>query len=221
MFSRMLKLPEACASATTRVSLQIAVHAAAPCPCQVKEQMIEWWGPIIHEYYGATEGLGFTACNTAEWLRTRGTVGKVLLGELHVLDENRQPPRRRARRAVVQDASPFVYFNDPERTQASRSADGTMTTVGDVGYLDDDGFLLPHRPLHLHDHLGRRQHLPAGVREPADHAPAGGRRRRVRRAQRRPRRRGQGGGAAAARREGRRRVRARADRALPSTTWRT
>ncbi|HVQ04813.1 MAG TPA: AMP-binding protein, partial [Burkholderiaceae bacterium] len=97
---------------------------------------------IIHEYYGATEGLGFTACNTAEWLAHRGTVGKVLLGELHVLDENRQPaPKGEPGELWFKTASPFVYFNDPERTQASRSSDGTMTTVGDVGYLDDDGFL--------------------------------------------------------------------------------
>ncbi len=142
MFSRMLKLPEEVRRRYDLSSLQIAVHAAAPCPVQVKEQMIDWWGPIIHEYYGATEGLGFTACNTAEWLAHKGTVGKVLLGELHVLDENRQPaPKGEPGELWFKTASPFVYFNDPERTQASRSADGTMTTVGDVGYLDDDGFL--------------------------------------------------------------------------------
>jgi long-chain acyl-CoA synthetase len=101
-----------------------------------------WWGPIIHEYYGATEGLGFTACNSAEWLAHPGTVGKVLLGELHVLDDNREPaPKGQPGELWFKTASEFEYFNDPERTQASRSADGTMTTVGDVGYLDDDGFL--------------------------------------------------------------------------------
>jgi long-chain acyl-CoA synthetase len=142
MFSRMLKLPDSVRQRYDTSSLQIAVHAAAPCPVQVKEQMIEWWGPIIHEYYGATEGLGFTACNTAEWLAHRGTVGKVLLGELHVLDENREPAAKGEPGELwFKTASPFVYFNDPERTQASRSADGTMTTVGDVGYVDDDGFL--------------------------------------------------------------------------------
>ncbi len=142
MFSRMLKLPESVRRRYDLSSLQIAVHAAAPCPVQVKEQMIDWWGPIIHEYYGATEGLGFTACNTAEWLAHKGTVGKVLLGELHVLDEDRQPaPKGEPGELWFKTASPFVYFNDPERTQASRAADGTMTTVGDVGYLDDDGFL--------------------------------------------------------------------------------
>ena len=87
MFSRMLKLPEAARRRHDLSSLEIAIHAAAPCPVPVKEQMIDWWGPIIHEYYGATEGLGFTACNTQEWLAHRGTVGRVLLGELHVLDD--------------------------------------------------------------------------------------------------------------------------------------
>lgn len=142
MFARMLKLPADVRRRHDLSSLKIAVHAAAPCPVPVKEQMIDWWGPIIHEYYGATEGLGFTACNSAEWLAHKGTVGKVLLGELHVLDEQRQPvPQGHSGELWFKTATPFVYFNDPERTQASRSADGTMSTVGDVGYVDDDGFL--------------------------------------------------------------------------------
>src|SRR6266581_1181184 len=81
MFSRMLKLPEAVRSRYDLSSLEIVIHAAAPCPAQVKEQMIEWWGPIIHEYYGATEGLGFAACDSNQWLAHRGTVGKVMLGD--------------------------------------------------------------------------------------------------------------------------------------------
>ena len=142
MFSRMLKLPAAQRAHHDLSSLQIAVHAAAPCPVPVKEQMIQWWGPIIHEYYGATEGLGFTACNAAEWQAHPGTVGKVLLGELHVLGEDMQPrPKGQPGELWFKTASPFVYFNDPERTQATRSADGSMSTVGDVGYVDDDGFL--------------------------------------------------------------------------------
>ncbi len=142
MFSRMLKLPEQVRQRYDLSSLKVAVHAAAPCPVQVKEQMIAWWGPIILEYYGATEGLGFTACNSAEWLAHKGTVGRVLLGDLQVLDEQMQPmPRGQPGELWFKTATPFVYFNDPERTAATRSADGTMTTVGDVGYLDDDGFL--------------------------------------------------------------------------------
>jgi long-chain acyl-CoA synthetase len=142
MFSRMLKLPEAVRRRYDLSSLEIAIHAAAPCPVQVKEQMIEWWGPIIQEYYGATEGLGFTACDSAEWLAHRGTVGKVLLGELHVLDdEMKHCPTGTPGTLWFKTATPFEYFNDPVKTKEARSADGDMSTVGDVGYVDSDGYL--------------------------------------------------------------------------------
>src|SRR5262252_8789141 len=142
MFSRMLKLPEEVRKRYDLSSLEIAIHAAAPCPVPVKEQMIEWWGPIIHEYYGATEGLGFTACDSEEWLAHRGTVGKVLLGDLHILDENMQEcPSGTAGTVWFKTASPFEYFNDPEKTREVRSADGSMSTVGDVGYVDADRYL--------------------------------------------------------------------------------
>jgi long-chain acyl-CoA synthetase len=141
MFSRMLKLPEDARRRYDLSSLEIAIHAAAPCPVQVKEQMIDWWGPIIHEYYGATEGLGFTACDSREWLAHRGSVGKVLLGDLHILDENMRPcPKGVPGTVWFKTATPFEYFNDPVKTVEARSADGTMSTVGDVGYVDD-GFL--------------------------------------------------------------------------------
>jgi long-chain acyl-CoA synthetase len=142
MFSRMLKLPEDVRKRYDLSSLEIAIHAAAPCPAQVKEQMIAWWGPIIHEYYGATEGLGFTACDSKEWLAHRGSVGRVLLGDLHILDENMQPcPKGTPGEIWFKTGSPFEYFNDPAKTAEARSPDGTMSTVGDVGYVDDDGFL--------------------------------------------------------------------------------
>ena len=142
MFNRMLKLPPAVRQRYPLGTFEVVVHAAAPCPLQVKEQMIEWWGPIIHEYYGATEGLGFTACDTQEWLGHRGTVGKVMLGDLHILDEQMRPAAKGTPGEIwFKTATPFEYFSDPERTAQSRSADGTMTTVGDVGYVDDDGFL--------------------------------------------------------------------------------
>jgi long-chain acyl-CoA synthetase len=142
MFSRMLKLPEAVRSHYDLSSLEVVIHAAAPCPAQVKEQMIAWWGPIIHEYYGATEGLGFAACDSAQWLAHRGTVGKVMLGDLHVLDEDMQPcPKGTSGTLWFRTATPFEYFNDPAKTAEARSPDGSMSTVGDVGYVDDDGFL--------------------------------------------------------------------------------
>ena len=142
MFSRMLKLPEAVRRRYDLSSLEIAIHAAAPCPARVKEDMIEWWGPIIHEYYGATEALGFTACDSAEWLAHRGTVGRVLLGELHILDEAMQPcPGGTPGTIWFKTATPFEYFNDPNKTSEARSPDGSMSTVGDVGYVDGDGYL--------------------------------------------------------------------------------
>jgi long-chain acyl-CoA synthetase len=142
MFSRMLKLPEQVQRRYDLSSLECAVHAAAPCPIPVKEQMIEWWGPIIDEYYGATEGLGFTACDSAEWLAHKGTVGRVLLGKLHVLDESMQEcPIGEPGQLWFETATPFEYFNDPVRTAEARSPDGTMSTVGDVGYVDADGFV--------------------------------------------------------------------------------
>ena len=142
MFSRMLKLPEEDRNGYDLSCLEVAVHAAAPCPVPVKEQMIEWWGPIIHEYYGATEGLGFTACDSEEWLAHRGTVGKVMFGDLHILDENMQPcPEGTPGTVWFTTASDFEYFNDPDRTAEATSPDGSMTTVGDMGYVDGDGFL--------------------------------------------------------------------------------
>ncbi|WP_119421677.1 AMP-binding protein [Desertibaculum subflavum] len=142
MFSRMLKLPEEVRRRADTSSLEIAIHAAAPCPVQVKQQMIEWWGPIIHEYYGATEGLGFTACNSEEWLAHKGTVGRVLLGKLHVLDdEMNELPVGQPGTLWFETATPFEYFNDPAKTKEARSPDGRMSTVGDVGFVDRDGYL--------------------------------------------------------------------------------
>ena len=142
MFSRMLKLPEATRMAYDLSSLEIAIHAAAPCPAQVKLDMIDWWGPIIHEYYGATEALGFAACNTEEWLAHPGTVGKVIFGDLHVLDDDMQPcPNGEPGTLWFAPATEFQYFNDPDRTHEATSSDGRLSTVGDVGYVDDDGYL--------------------------------------------------------------------------------
>ncbi len=142
MFSRMLKLPEADRTRYDLSSLEIAVHAAAPCPVPVKEAMIDWWGPIIHEYYGATEGLGFTACDSEEWLAHKGTVGKVILGDLYIADdEMNELPVGQPGTIWFKSATPFSYHNDPEKTREATSDDGTMTTVNDVGYVDDDGFL--------------------------------------------------------------------------------
>jgi long-chain acyl-CoA synthetase len=142
MFSRMLKLPEAVRQRYDLSSLEVAIHAAAPCPVPVKEQMIAWWGPIIREYYGATEGLGYAACNSEEWLLRKGTVGRVVWGKLQVLDEAMQPcPPGVSGTLWFEPPTEFRYFNDDLRTQESRSGDGRLATVGDVGYLDESGYL--------------------------------------------------------------------------------
>jgi long-chain acyl-CoA synthetase len=142
MFSRMLKLPDEVRKAFDVSSLETIIHAAAPCPVPVKEQMIEWWGPIIVEYYAATEGNGCTFCDSHEWLAHPGTVGRAVLGEPVILDDD-------GKECVVgtpgtvwfRGATSFEYWNDPDKTAESRDPTGTMSTVGDVGYLDDDGYL--------------------------------------------------------------------------------
>jgi len=142
MFSRMLKLPDDVRSRYDVSSLETAIHGAAPCPVPVKEQMIAWWGPIVEEYYAATEGLCMVYCDSTEWLAHRGTAGRTLLGELHVLDDDMQPvPTGTAGTLWFKTASPFEYFKDPDKTAEARSVDGTMSTVGDVGYVDEDGYV--------------------------------------------------------------------------------
>src|SRR5205823_1790294 len=142
MFSRLLKLPEQVRADADLTSLEAVIHAAAPCPVPVKEQMIEWFGPIIIEYYGATEANGFTFCDSAEWLAHRGTVGKAVLGELAILDDDGKPcPVGTPGTVWFKGSTNFEYFNAPDKTRDSRDETGTMSTVGDVGYVDDDGFL--------------------------------------------------------------------------------
>ncbi len=142
MFSRMLKLPAEVRAKYDLSSLEVIVHAAAPCPVPVKEAMIEWWGPKILEYYGATEGMGFAFCDSPDWLAHKGTVGKVIMGELHVLDENGDPcPTGEPGTLWFKSEVLFQYFNDEAKTSEARSPDGTMSTVGDVGYVDADGYL--------------------------------------------------------------------------------
>ena len=117
MFTRLLKLPEEVRHGADISSLEAVIHAAAPCPVPVKERMIDWFGPILLEYYAATEGNGFTFCDSQDWLAHKGTVGRALLG--------RDPDPRRRRRAVpgrepgtvwFPGATNFEYFNDPART---------------------------------------------------------------------------------------------------------
>jgi long-chain acyl-CoA synthetase len=150
MFSRMLKLPEEVRAAADVSSLETIIHAAAPCPVPVKQAMIEWWGPIIVEYYGATEGNGFTFCDSEEWLAHPGTVGKVILGEVLILDEEGKPcPPDTPGTIWFRGATNFEYFNDPVKTAEATMEDGNTSTVGDVGYMDDGWLYLTDRKSYM------------------------------------------------------------------------
>jgi acyl-CoA synthetase (AMP-forming)/AMP-acid ligase II len=142
MFSRLLALPEDVRRAADISSLEHVIHAAAPCPVHVKERMIDWFGPIIEEYYSASEANGATTCDSVEWLARKGTVGRAILGQPHILDDEGRPCAPGQIGTIwFGGANNFVYFNDPEKTESSRDATGQLTSVGDVGYLDDDGYL--------------------------------------------------------------------------------
>jgi long-chain acyl-CoA synthetase len=142
MFARMLKLPPDVRARYDLSSLRYVLHGAAPCPIPVKQAMIDWLGPIIHEYYAATEGFGLAICDSEQWLAHKGTVGKAVFGEAHVLDaEMKEVPSGTAGKLWFKTAYPFEYFNDPEKTAKANSSDRTMSTVGDIGYVDEEGFI--------------------------------------------------------------------------------
>jgi acyl-CoA synthetase (AMP-forming)/AMP-acid ligase II len=141
MFVRMMKLPDEVRKKYDVSSLEMAVHAAAPCPVDLKEQMIDWWGPIIHEYYAGTEGNGFVYCTSDEWLAHKGTVGKAILGEIHIVDEEgAEVPVGDEGTIYFSGGTEFEYHNDPDKTAQSRNEQG-WSTLGDVGRLDEDGYL--------------------------------------------------------------------------------
>jgi long-chain acyl-CoA synthetase len=137
----MLKLPEETRATYDHSSLKSVFHAAAPCPIPVKEAMIAWWGPIIHEYYAGTEGNGFCAITSEEWLRKKGSVGKGLMAEVKICDDAGDPVPARTEGAVYfAGGGEFEYHNDPDKTAESRNKHG-WTTLGDVGWLDEEGYL--------------------------------------------------------------------------------
>jgi long-chain acyl-CoA synthetase len=141
MFIRMLKLPAETRARYDVSSLRIAIHAAAPCPVPVKEQMIAWWGPVIMEYYAGTEGNGFCAINAEEWLAHRGSVGRPLLGTIHILDDDgSELPPGEAGTIYFEGGMTFEYHKDAEKTAASRTRHG-WSTLGDIGYVDGEGYL--------------------------------------------------------------------------------
>ena len=144
MFVRMLRLPEEVRARYDTSSMKVAVHAAAPCPVDVKRAMIDWWGPILSEYYSSTELNGLTIVDTREWLEHPGTVGRAVLGTIRVCDSSgaEVPTGTIGTIWFERDSLPFEYHNDPEKTRAAQHPDHpTWTTTGDVGYVDDEGHL--------------------------------------------------------------------------------
>ncbi len=144
MFIRMLKLEEDRRAAYDLSTHKVAIHAAAPCPIEVKRQMIEWWGPILQEYYAASERNGSTRINSEEWLRKPGSVGKAVMGTIHVCDDDGKELEVGEDGVIYfeRESVVFTYHNDPERTrEAQHPHHPNWSTMGDVGHLDEDGYL--------------------------------------------------------------------------------
>ncbi len=141
MFIRMLKLPKETREKYDISSMKLAIHAAAPTPVEIKEQMIEWWGPVFLEYYGGTEGSTMIMITSQEWLEHKGSVGKCYIGKIHILDEDEnEMPVGEPGLIFIEDGNPFEYHKEPEKTAESRTSKG-WSTMGDIGYLDKDGYL--------------------------------------------------------------------------------
>jgi long-chain acyl-CoA synthetase len=144
MFVRMLQLPPEVRARYDVSSLRVAIHAAAPCPVEVKQKMIDWWGPVLVEYYAGTEGNGMTAVDSATWLTRPGTVGRAIFGAVRICAEDgtELAPGQTGGVYFERDEVPFAYHNDPDKTRASQHPQHpAWTTLGDIGHLDEDGFL--------------------------------------------------------------------------------
>lgn len=141
MFTRMLKLPTDVRCSYDVSSLERVMHAAAPCPIEIKKQMIDWWGPIIDEYYASSEAHGSTLITAEEWLAHPGSVGRPMAGALHILDEERnEVAPGKAGEIYFEGGVDFEYLNDAAKTESSRDSRG-WATVGDIGYVDEEGYL--------------------------------------------------------------------------------
>ncbi|MEQ1547847.1 MAG: acyl-CoA synthetase [Chakrabartia sp.] len=140
-FVRMLKLPEEVRTRYDLSTLNCAVHAAAPCPVPVKEAMIGWWGPVLEEYYAGSEGNGMTYIGSNDWMAHKGSVGKAVLGILHICDDDgNDVPAGDEGLVFFEGNTNFEYHGDAEKTASSRNAKG-WSTLGDVGKIDTDGYL--------------------------------------------------------------------------------
>lgn len=141
MFSRFLKLPEDVRGRHDFSSHKVAIHAAAPCPLNVKRAMIKWWGPIIYEYYAGSESVGLCLITPKEFEQKPGSVGKAVKGIIHILDDDgNELPNGETGTIFFEGGGDFNYHKDPEKTRAAHSDHG-WTTFGDLGHVDDEGYL--------------------------------------------------------------------------------
>jgi acyl-CoA synthetase (AMP-forming)/AMP-acid ligase II len=141
MFVRMLKLPDETRAAIDLSSVRGVVHAAAPCPVEVKRQMLDWWGPVVHEFYAGSEGGGITWVTPEDWSSHPGTVGRSITAPVHICDdEGRELPPGEVGTIWFSDTPPITYHNAPELSASVRNDRGWVT-LWDVGYTDDEGFL--------------------------------------------------------------------------------
>lgn len=140
-FVRMLKLDPAVREKYNIDSMKVAFHAAAPCPVTIKQAMMQWWGSVIYEYYGGTEVFGLTAIRPEEWALRPGSVGRPIFGTPHICDDdgNELPPKTEGL-IYFEGGNKFVYRNNPESTAAAYNQFG-WSTIGDIGWLDEDGYL--------------------------------------------------------------------------------
>ena len=168
MFVRMLKLPEETRTKYDVSSLECVIHAAAPCPIPVKKQMIEWWGPVLHEYYAGTEGNGFVYCNSEMWLAHEGTVGMPINCVVHIVGEDgEEVPPGRVRHDLLRGRRDVRVPQRPGEDRRFAPSEG-LVDARRRRLPRRRQLPVPDRPQGVHDHLRRREHLSAGGRERAD-----------------------------------------------------